>query len=497
MIMAAASLIILLFNSRSSPLYPDNSWVDAQAFYTMGRGWMHGLIPYRDLFEQKGPLLYLLFGLGYLLNPGGFAGIFFFEWLCFMIAGYWMYRCCSRFLTMTPSIMASVCCMILITSIRSFANGASAEEFLFPCFFYSLYCMIDQLQNHAISSKRLFLNGLMAGIVLVVKFNLLGFWFAWMAVTFFGFCLRREVWQGFKACFVFLAGMFLPLLLFVIYFAAAGGLKEFIDSYFLFNVGSYTNSQAAIPFSERLTVMFNTMAQSCLENPKTTALLLAGVFWLLALYPLIGLCMMILFLFTCLGVYYGGLYFWYYFSFPALFSLFGCLAVLWCCETLLKNTAHISLRARRLLYTLALIPLFAFGLHTSLNAFSEIFLMPESERWYTPMVEYMNQYQPHTVLNYNCLDTGIYNYMDQDPFMRYFMKQNVSHDAYPELMDSQWQAVDAGIPEFLVSWYSIALPDDPFASDPHVQNNYYEVMRVTQDGNIYVLYARNDLSPLG
>lgn len=79
LIFALSSLMILMFNSRSSFLYPDNGWVDAQAFYTVGRGWMHGLIPYRDLFEQKGPLLYLLYGLGWLIDPHGFGGIFLFE----------------------------------------------------------------------------------------------------------------------------------------------------------------------------------------------------------------------------------------------------------------------------------------------------------------------------------------------------------------------------------------------------------------------------------
>ena len=55
--------IILLLTSKNSFLYPLNDWVDENAFFTMGKSLMNGVVPYRDLYEQKGPLLYLIFGI--------------------------------------------------------------------------------------------------------------------------------------------------------------------------------------------------------------------------------------------------------------------------------------------------------------------------------------------------------------------------------------------------------------------------------------------------
>ncbi len=46
--------------SECSVLYPINSHVNQNCFFTVGRAWMNGMVPYRDLFEQKGPLLYLV-----------------------------------------------------------------------------------------------------------------------------------------------------------------------------------------------------------------------------------------------------------------------------------------------------------------------------------------------------------------------------------------------------------------------------------------------------
>ena len=50
------SVAVLLICSKNSPLYPMNDWVDVNCFFTVGRGITHGLVSYRDLYDQKGPL---------------------------------------------------------------------------------------------------------------------------------------------------------------------------------------------------------------------------------------------------------------------------------------------------------------------------------------------------------------------------------------------------------------------------------------------------------
>lgn len=64
----AAAAALLAFCSRSSPLYPFNYWVDSNCFFTVGKSMMKGLVTYRDIYEQKGPLLYFLHGLAYLFQ---------------------------------------------------------------------------------------------------------------------------------------------------------------------------------------------------------------------------------------------------------------------------------------------------------------------------------------------------------------------------------------------------------------------------------------------
>lgn len=72
-ILAAAG--VLLFCTKSSPLYPTNDWVDTNCFFTVGKSMFEGRVPYLDIYEQKGPLLYFLYGLCYLVSPTSFLGV--------------------------------------------------------------------------------------------------------------------------------------------------------------------------------------------------------------------------------------------------------------------------------------------------------------------------------------------------------------------------------------------------------------------------------------
>ena len=70
---------ILLFTTRSSVFFVCNNWDDANSYFTMGKGMMNGLVIYRDLYDQKGPYLYLLYGIAYLISHKSFLGVFIFE----------------------------------------------------------------------------------------------------------------------------------------------------------------------------------------------------------------------------------------------------------------------------------------------------------------------------------------------------------------------------------------------------------------------------------
>ena len=76
---AALAALMLLFASQCSPLYPINLWDDANCLLTVGRVMRRGGVLYRDIYEQKGPLLYLIHALAACVSDTSFYGVYALE----------------------------------------------------------------------------------------------------------------------------------------------------------------------------------------------------------------------------------------------------------------------------------------------------------------------------------------------------------------------------------------------------------------------------------
>ena len=89
--------LALLIATSSSPLYAANFWTDTNIYFTIGRGMTRGLMPYRDLFDHKGPLLFMLYALGAAISDTSFVGVFILEALSLAAAVYAGWRTVSLF----------------------------------------------------------------------------------------------------------------------------------------------------------------------------------------------------------------------------------------------------------------------------------------------------------------------------------------------------------------------------------------------------------------
>src|SRR5699024_9681788 len=81
-------IIIGFFVIGSSPVFKTNPWVDSNAMLTMGKSMLHGLVPYRDVIDQRGPLLYALFAVGASIKGTSFSGVFFLQLINLSVVYY-------------------------------------------------------------------------------------------------------------------------------------------------------------------------------------------------------------------------------------------------------------------------------------------------------------------------------------------------------------------------------------------------------------------------
>ncbi|HAH71054.1 MAG TPA: hypothetical protein DCL74_04905 [Succinivibrionaceae bacterium] len=77
LIFAIGAAFVLNFSYSTSPLTPFYWGGDTAQFLTIGKEWCNGKIPYRDLFDHKGPLIFFIDMLGFALNGGkSVSGVF-------------------------------------------------------------------------------------------------------------------------------------------------------------------------------------------------------------------------------------------------------------------------------------------------------------------------------------------------------------------------------------------------------------------------------------
>ncbi|MBR1408753.1 MAG: hypothetical protein IJ573_07660 [Clostridia bacterium] len=238
--LALSAFVLVALCSMSSPLYPLNIWGDANCLLTVGRTMKSGAVLYRDIYEQKGPTLYLAHMLAAFVSEKSFLGVYLMEGLgftAFLLAAERLLR--RRLKQLSPAL--AVLCGALILVSGTFVRGDSAEEFCLPLAMAAL-CLADgeALTGRAPMSRRaLFGIGVLAGAVATVKFTLLG--------VFLGLCLAEGVSalskgglsRALASAACFLAGFFIPVLLWALYFAANGALKDALAAYVVNNIFCY------------------------------------------------------------------------------------------------------------------------------------------------------------------------------------------------------------------------------------------------------------------
>lgn len=433
------SFWLLLFASKNSFLYPLNDWVDANAFFTVGKSMMNGVVPYRDLFEQKGLLLYVIYGIGYLLSNKSFHGVFVIEVLFFAVFLYYVHKIIELFLDKKYSYVILPILGFFITTSFAFTHGGSAEEFCFPFFAITLYTFLKYFKEDEISNKEIFLNGFLAGCVFLIKYTLLGFWFSFMMFLFFAMVRRKEFRKSLLSCGWFLLGMFSPIAVALVYFVATKSLGAFIECYFTINMTAYNVTE--LPLIEKIIQIYTGMIGSLLNNGLI-------VFFSIIFVPLFVVNLKIekegkfalvgMVLITILGLFWG-MHFYRYYMLPMfVFMILAFVSI----GLYFKDFMD---KVHKMKYSFVLYIMIFLGMIglTWYNAnYREMILMDKSEMFQFKYADYISHYDNPTLLNMAYLDGGLYTTTGIVPNTRFFEVQNIPYDKFPDNLDEMRKAVE-------------------------------------------------------
>ena len=116
---------------------------DVYVFQYVGKVVLNGSMPYRDTFDHKGPLLYIVNALGLMINPD--YGLWILEYIGLCISFFFLYRSASLFTNVSASLLT-----LLVVSgamFRYYAGGKFQEEYALPFICVSLYIYLDYFQK--------------------------------------------------------------------------------------------------------------------------------------------------------------------------------------------------------------------------------------------------------------------------------------------------------------------------------------------------------------
>ena len=264
-----ASIFFFLFGFNS-PLHTFNSDCDYQWYLTIGHGLISGKIPYRDLFEQKGPLVYFLAAFCCLFkNPD--IIMLMIEIICMSLFFFFTYRIAiKRLNSFSALITIPILALTIFTSWCPMNRACIVEEFSLSIYAYFLLCWLDFiLEKHQWTWTRSLCLGLCFGILICAKYTLLYFMVApliiWLLVSIKAKDWRRIVRNVFSIALGIII-IILPMALFYIFNHA---LNDLIKIYFIINITTYANSS--------LILILRSLKGFFLIGPWITFLMVFGV----------------------------------------------------------------------------------------------------------------------------------------------------------------------------------------------------------------------------
>lgn len=288
---ALLSVLVLFFYSQDSYLYDLYNRVDSAWFFMCGKAWMNGMVPYVDFADSKGPLLWLIYGLGYLISPRDYTGVYWITCVWYSFTYYFTYKLADIFL---KNKRKSILCAILMTIAffnPLFHVETRAEDFCLLFITISLYRMSltlydDDHQDNRSTSLSFLWFGCCFSALLLIKFN-----YAAMQCLF-PFCtaiyLIKDKRNIIRPCLYWIIGAALTVLPFLTYFLIQENFDDFINEYFIntsstiLNLKDYLFQQLLLLYAKKkvlllliCTIVFNLLITKILDKSKWVLLFCA------------------------------------------------------------------------------------------------------------------------------------------------------------------------------------------------------------------------------
>ncbi len=204
---------------------------DAGIFAGVGYAMQQGRILYTEIWENKGPLLYVINLLGVSINY--FHGIYWLELFTLFLALFFSYKTAlfiaenNKWIALIASVFSS------LSLVYTLEGGNLSEEYALPFLCAGIYFVTKFFYNGRLSCVETIFFGACAGATLLLRANLVAFFLAMLIVVPIVLVIKKKGVLFVKLLGLSLAGCVLFILPFGIYLFANNALGACLDSAYL------------------------------------------------------------------------------------------------------------------------------------------------------------------------------------------------------------------------------------------------------------------------
>ena len=424
-----------------------------------------GKMPYRDLFEHKGPITYFVAWFCCL-----FSNPYRVVWIIEVLCCSWFLLVCYRIARHWLNQFAGLCVALLV-AVAMFSGwcracvGDTVEEYCLPIFAYGLLCLVDFLfDQKQFGCKRSLYLGIMMGLLFWLKFTMLFAMAAPLLIWLIISMVRKDTRTAWRNMAFMLLGVCVVTLPTLIICVCLNILPDLWQVYFYVNIFCYNNQIS----------WFNLLYSVGLfwvSGIIMVMLIVGGVVWLVMHGWRSGTGRLLI---TALAVHFGLVMFSnmsllgaHYYLQLLPWAVFGAVAIVqWLGKKITIN------RALPVLY----LNMVVMGVILCVPFATIIQEIGRERNTYVPyqVAQTIHEYDQQngtqaTLFTYKLPEYGFYNALGQAPHVKYFAQNGFSETGLPVMYQAFHDYIITKSTNFVVTTVEIWAAEKDFLAQ------YYEL----------------------
>ncbi|MGP5430733.1 hypothetical protein ACTXNW_15120 [Enterococcus malodoratus] len=228
--------LVIVFSFRSNPFSKVLNEHDSSMFLYFGRGISEGLIPYKDMLDHKGPVLFIIQYFAVLIGNGNLSlGIWLIECIFLLVTLLYLYKSCL-FFTKNELISAIAIVMMTPLFILCYDGGNYSEEFAISFISFSFFLFNKLVFEKELSKIQCIIIGFLGAATFFIRMNMISLWVIFcLFLVFYHFKDHKVSALVQLTKYIFLGGIFLTVLVISISLLQ-NNLKEMFQQAFLLNI---------------------------------------------------------------------------------------------------------------------------------------------------------------------------------------------------------------------------------------------------------------------